>query len=209
MILGSIYLLIHGAVKVGLVIALLLNKLWAYPCLIIVLLIFIGYQLYRIALQPSAGLIVLTIFDAVIVALTWPEIPSAAAHPRRSLVRNRPSHIARHRWWNSEQNLRSGVRSVVSVDVAARIPPGTRGEWSPWRTVVGFGVIRLHRGGHGVRRGSLGYRSVAGIARCIRRVGRAGQRRGRSHGAADACGLRIMGGPYQELLAPPRSLAMP
>jgi MFS family permease len=33
-----------------------------------------------------------------------------------------------------------GRRSVVSVDVAARIPPGT---WSPWRTVVGFGVVSL------------------------------------------------------------------
>ncbi len=70
---GAIYLLAHGAVKVVLVIALLLNKLWAYPCLIVVLLIFIGYQLYRIALDPSPGLIALTIFDALIVALTWRE----------------------------------------------------------------------------------------------------------------------------------------
>jgi uncharacterized membrane protein len=70
---GAAYLLLHGAVKVVLVIALLLNKLWAYPCLIVVLLIFIGYQLYRIALDPSAGLIALTVFDAVIVTLTWRE----------------------------------------------------------------------------------------------------------------------------------------
>ena len=66
-------LLLHGAVKVVLVIALLLNKLWAYPCMIVVLLIFIGYQLYRIALNPSAGLIALTVFDALIVLLTWRE----------------------------------------------------------------------------------------------------------------------------------------
>ena len=72
-LLGAIYLLAHGAVKVVLVIALLMNKLWAYPCMIIVLLIFIGYQLYRIALDPSAGLIALTFFDALIVALTWRE----------------------------------------------------------------------------------------------------------------------------------------
>jgi uncharacterized membrane protein len=65
--------LIHGAVKVGLVIALLLNKLWAYPSMIIVLLISIGYQLYRIVLNPSACLIALTVFDALIVALTWRE----------------------------------------------------------------------------------------------------------------------------------------
>ena len=59
--------------EVVLVLALLLNKLWAYPCMIIVLLIFIRYQLYRIALQPSAPLIVLTVFDALIVMLTWLE----------------------------------------------------------------------------------------------------------------------------------------
>jgi uncharacterized membrane protein len=41
--------------------------------MIVVLLIFIGYQLYRIALQPSAGLVLLTAFDAVIVGLTWRE----------------------------------------------------------------------------------------------------------------------------------------
>ena len=70
---GAVYLLLHGAVKVVLVIALLLNKLWAYPSMIVVLLIFIGYQLYRIALQPSAGLVLLTAFDVVIVALTWRE----------------------------------------------------------------------------------------------------------------------------------------
>ena len=70
---GAIYLLIHGLVKIVLVIALLLNKLWAYPWMITVLLIFIGYQLYRIALHPTFGLIALTAFDALIVALTWRE----------------------------------------------------------------------------------------------------------------------------------------
>ena len=59
--------------KVVLVVALLLNKQWAYPSMIIVLLIFIGYQLYRIALNPSAGLLALTVFDALIVVLTWRE----------------------------------------------------------------------------------------------------------------------------------------
>jgi uncharacterized membrane protein len=70
---GAVYLLAHGVVKVALVIALLLNKIWAYPWMIGVLLTFIGYQLYRIALNPTAGLIALTVFDAVIVALTWRE----------------------------------------------------------------------------------------------------------------------------------------
>jgi len=52
---------------------LLRNKLWAYPWLIGVLLIFIGYQVYRIVLSPTLGLIALTGFDIVIVALAWRE----------------------------------------------------------------------------------------------------------------------------------------
>ena len=55
MLFGAVYLLLHGAVKVVLVTALLLNKLWAYPCMIVVLLIFIGYQMYRIALASRAA----------------------------------------------------------------------------------------------------------------------------------------------------------
>jgi uncharacterized membrane protein len=67
---GAIYLLSHGAVKLGLVVGILLNKLWAYPAMIVVLIGFIGYQLYRIALTVTVGMIALTVFDVVIVALT-------------------------------------------------------------------------------------------------------------------------------------------
>ena len=70
---GAGYLLLHGIVKVILVLALLRNKLWAYPWLIGVLLIFIGYQAYRIVLTPTLGLIALTGFDIAIVTLTWRE----------------------------------------------------------------------------------------------------------------------------------------
>jgi uncharacterized membrane protein len=70
---GAVYLLAHGVVKVVLVVALLLNKIWAYPWMIVVLLLFIGYQVYRIALHATAGLVALTVFDLVIVALTWRE----------------------------------------------------------------------------------------------------------------------------------------
>jgi uncharacterized membrane protein len=73
LLFGAIYLLAHGIVKVVLVTALLLNKLWAYPWMIIVLILFIGYQLYRIALHPTVGMVALTIFDLVIVVLTWRE----------------------------------------------------------------------------------------------------------------------------------------
>ena len=67
------YLLAHGIVKVVLVAALLMDKLWAYPWMIAVLGLFILYQLYQLSVQPSAGLIILTVFDALIVLLTWHE----------------------------------------------------------------------------------------------------------------------------------------
>jgi uncharacterized membrane protein len=70
---AAIYLLAHGIVKVVLVVALLRDKLWAYPWLIGVLILFIGYQLYQIALKPTVGLSLLTAFDALIVWLTWRE----------------------------------------------------------------------------------------------------------------------------------------
>jgi uncharacterized membrane protein len=70
---AALYLLAHGAVKVVLVAALLKNRLWAYPWMIGVLLAFIAYQLYQFAVSPTAGLVVLTVFDAVIVLLTWHE----------------------------------------------------------------------------------------------------------------------------------------
>lgn len=73
MLFGAAYLFVHGLVKVVLVVALLMDRLWAYPWLIAVLLLFIAYQLYRIVLDPTAGLVALTAFDAVVVALTWRE----------------------------------------------------------------------------------------------------------------------------------------
>jgi uncharacterized membrane protein len=70
---AALYLLAHGAVKVVLVAALLKNKLWAYPWMIAVLLVFIAYQLYQITLTPTAPLAALTIVDALVVILTWHE----------------------------------------------------------------------------------------------------------------------------------------
>lgn len=79
---AAIYLLAHGLVKVVLVAALLREQRWAYPSIIVVLLAFIGYQLYRIALRPSAGLIALTVFDAAVTALTWREWRKVRHTPR-------------------------------------------------------------------------------------------------------------------------------
>jgi uncharacterized membrane protein len=80
---GAVYLLAHGVVKVVLVAALLKNQLWAYPWTIAFLGAFIVYQLYRLRLRPSVGLMALTIFDAVIVWLTYREYRKQLALARR------------------------------------------------------------------------------------------------------------------------------
>ena len=70
---AAFYLLVHGIVKIVLVAALLRNQIWAYPWMIAFLLLFIVYQLYRLVLSLTFGLSALTIFDALIVWLTWRE----------------------------------------------------------------------------------------------------------------------------------------
>lgn len=70
---AALYLLSHGVVKLVLVVAVLKDQLWAYPWMIGFLLVFIGYQLYRMALHATTGLAVLTVFDALIVWLTLRE----------------------------------------------------------------------------------------------------------------------------------------
>jgi uncharacterized membrane protein len=49
---ASLYLLSHGAVKLVLVVALLRNKLWAYPLMIVTLAVFVCYQIYGFAPIP-------------------------------------------------------------------------------------------------------------------------------------------------------------
>lgn len=81
-VFGAAYLLTHGIVKVVLVVALLRDKLWAYPWMIAFLLVFIIYQCYRLSFAPSAGLIALTIFDLIIAWLTWREYRKHRKGPR-------------------------------------------------------------------------------------------------------------------------------
>lgn len=69
----AFYLLSHGIVKLALVAGLLRRKLWAYPASLVVLGLFIAYQLYRYTHTHSAGLIVLTVFDVVVMGLVWHE----------------------------------------------------------------------------------------------------------------------------------------
>ncbi len=70
---GAVYLLSHGVIKVGLVLALWQRHLWAYPAAIMFFLLFIGYQGYRYTYAPSSWLVVLTVVDLVVVWVTWLE----------------------------------------------------------------------------------------------------------------------------------------
>jgi uncharacterized membrane protein len=67
---AAVYLLSHGLVKLVLVVELLRNRLWAYPLMIAVLTVFIGYQSYRFALTHSIVMVALTVFDLAVIALT-------------------------------------------------------------------------------------------------------------------------------------------
>lgn len=67
------YLMSHGVIKCILILLLLKRKLWAYPLAIIVLILFIVYQIYRYTLTQSVFLILLSIFDTIMIALTYLE----------------------------------------------------------------------------------------------------------------------------------------
>lgn len=86
------YLLIHGFVKVFLVVMLLRRHLWAYPTAIAVFSAFGVYQIYQFTFSHSILLLLLTVLDVVVVALTiweyrrlrkWPPI-EPAQESRRS-----------------------------------------------------------------------------------------------------------------------------
>ncbi len=84
---AALYLLSHGLVKALLVICLWMNKLWAYPLTIAVFSAFAVYQVFRFTHTHSWALVVLTIFDVLIILLTWNEY----RHQREKRRNNLPS----------------------------------------------------------------------------------------------------------------------
>jgi len=69
----AIYLFSHGAIKLFLLTFLWMGKKWAYLTAIIFFFLFIFYQIYRYSFTHSVWLIVLTVFDAAVIYLTWVE----------------------------------------------------------------------------------------------------------------------------------------
>lgn len=76
----SFYLASHGLIKLFMVFFLLKKKIWAYPASLVVLGLFIAYQLYRFSYTHGAGLIVLTAFDVVVMGLIWHEYRLVRRH---------------------------------------------------------------------------------------------------------------------------------
>jgi uncharacterized membrane protein len=80
----AFYLLSHGVLKAAVVVALLKEKLWAYPAAIALFGAFILYQLYRYSFTHDVALIALSVFDLFVIAL--------AVHEYRLLRKHLPTH---------------------------------------------------------------------------------------------------------------------
>ena len=83
----AMYLLSRGLIKFALVLALLKNQLWAYPASLVVLGLFMIYQIYQIILGHSLFLVALTIFDVVIMWLIWHEYQLVRHHIGPAVIR--------------------------------------------------------------------------------------------------------------------------
>ncbi|HKJ44661.1 MAG TPA: DUF2127 domain-containing protein [Balneolales bacterium] len=69
LLFAAIYLFLHGLIKISLVTALWLKKIWAYPLAGIILFLFVVYELYRYSHTHSLILLFLIIIDVIIVVL--------------------------------------------------------------------------------------------------------------------------------------------
>jgi uncharacterized membrane protein len=72
-VFAAVYLLVHGVVKLGIVIALVIGARRIYPWAIAALVAFVVFQIVEMVLHPSVGVGLLTVLDAVIIGLTWRE----------------------------------------------------------------------------------------------------------------------------------------
>jgi uncharacterized membrane protein len=66
---ASIFLIVHGVVKLGLVGGLATHRLWSYPAAIIVFAGLTLYQLYQLNQQYSLFLGVVTVLDVIVIVL--------------------------------------------------------------------------------------------------------------------------------------------
>ena len=83
---ASAYLLVYGITKTGLAAGLLRGKMWSYPAALVVLGLFLCYQVYRFSHNHSVGLGLISVIDLVVIVLIWrdyrymKEIKEARSH---------------------------------------------------------------------------------------------------------------------------------
>jgi uncharacterized membrane protein len=70
---APLFLLGHGVIKVGLVVALLRQYRRAYPLAIGIFGLFVLYQIYRYSWTHSAWLLGLSMLDVFVIVITWLE----------------------------------------------------------------------------------------------------------------------------------------
>jgi uncharacterized membrane protein len=81
---AAVYLLTYGIAKVGLAAGLLRGKLWAYPAALIVLGLFLCYQIYRFSGNHSVGLGLISLLDFIILVLIWRDYQYMKARHRQA-----------------------------------------------------------------------------------------------------------------------------
>ncbi len=72
-VFGGLYLLVHGVVKIAIVVGLLRDKMWAYPAALSVFALLVSYQLVRFSSTYSTWLLVLTLLDVFMMWLIYHE----------------------------------------------------------------------------------------------------------------------------------------
>jgi uncharacterized membrane protein len=70
---ASVFLIVHGIVKLVLVAGLATGRLWSYPAALLVFAGFITYQLYQLSQQYSFFLELVTILDGIVILLVIAE----------------------------------------------------------------------------------------------------------------------------------------
>lgn len=64
------YLVVHGVLKLAVVLLLARGILWANPLAVVVLSGFVLYQAHRFVLHPDVGLVLLSLLDLAVIVLT-------------------------------------------------------------------------------------------------------------------------------------------
>lgn len=71
--MASLYLLLHGILKLVTLLLLFRKKRWAYPLSILLFIGFIGYQIREFLATHHISMIALTLFDLLMIVLTYLE----------------------------------------------------------------------------------------------------------------------------------------